>query len=483
MFKKIFSKKINIILIIIFILITTYSMINYMPYWDEAVYINNGKYLFSLTEISTYEYQRPPIMGILTGIFWVLGLNEILFTKIILSIIFILGLFYLFKISEDIKKGSGIITTLIYASLPTISLFTNRVLTELPGSGLSIIGYYFFTKKRYLLSGLIFSLAFLFRYPTGLIFGILGIFLIIEVIKKRKLINLKNITNYGIGFSILVIPFIIINYIFIRNEYLTLPLINKILLPFINASKMVAANAFDLVTNGYLYYIKYLFYENFLLVFFILFLILGIIFKKSRKLFLKKKIIIPIVISIIGYLYISSLVHYEPRYFIVALPFFSIIAGVSIIEFLKRIKLIKIKSIIEVALIIFVIAIYIFLIKQQIINNQITEFKEIEEYYNYVKSIDKDYRGLVAVDNPVFGIYNENKFIYLSGPFYASYILENNPSVKYVYFEERTITCFNKEDKECIEKEEKFRELVNEKYDLIYTTNFQKTTQYIYKLK
>ncbi|NCP71934.1 hypothetical protein GW835_00885 [archaeon] len=483
MFKKIFSKKINIILIIIFILITTYSMINYMPYWDEAVYINNGKYLFSLTEISTYEYQRPPIMGILTGVFWVLGLNEILFTKILLSIIFILGLLYLFKISEDIKKGSGIITTLIYASLPTISLFTNRVLTELPGSALSIIGYYFFTKKKYILSGLIFSLAFLFRYPTGLIFGILGIFLIIEVIKKRKFKNLKNILKYGIGFSILVIPFIIINYIFIRNEYLTLSLINKLLLPFINASKMVAANSFDLVTNGFLYYIKYLFYENFLLVFFILFLILGIIFKKSRKLFLKKKVIIPIVISIIGYLYISSLVHYEPRYFIVALPFFSIIAGVSIIEFLKRIKLIKIKPIIEIALIIFVIAIYIFLIKQQIMNNQITEFKEIEEYYNYVKSIDKDYRGLVAVDNPVFGIYNENKFIYLSGPFYAAYILENNPSVKYVYFEERTITCFNKEDKECIEKEEKFRNLMSQKYDLIYTTNFQKSTQYIYKLK
>lgn len=479
----ILKNKILFILLITGILVLIYSLINYMPYWDEAVYINNGRYLFSGTEISTYEFQRPPLMGILTGIFWFMGLNEILFSKIILIVIFLLGLYYLYKVSEDIKKGSGIITSLIYATLPTIALFTNRILTEVPGSALSIIGYYFFRNKKYLLSGFILSLAFLFRYPTGIIFGILGVFLLIELLKKRNLKSLKRIFHYGIGFSILTLPFIIINYIFIRKEYLTLPFIKKIFLPFINASKMVAANAFDLVTNGYVYYIKYLFFENYLLVFFLLFIILGIIFKKTRKLFLKKKTIIPLTIAIISYIYISSLVHYEPRYFIVALPFFTIISGIAIYELLKRINLLKIKPVIEIGLIIFLIFVYIALMKEQIINNQHTEFEKIEEYYNYIQMIDHEYRGLVAVDNPVFGIYNENKFIYLSGPFYAAQTINKNPSLKYILFEERSISCFNKEDLKCLDKEKEFRDLISEKYDLIFETNFQKSKQYIYRLK
>jgi 4-amino-4-deoxy-L-arabinose transferase-like glycosyltransferase len=479
--ESISKHKIKIILIIIFILTIIYALINYTPYWDEAIYIGNGKYLFSGQEISTYEYQRPPLMGIVTGVFWFLGVNEIIFTKIILTIIFILGLFYLYKISEDVKKGSGLITTVIYASLPTIALFTNRILTEIPGTALSIIGYYFFTKKRYFLSGFILSLAFLFRYPTGLIFFVVGIFLLIEFLKLKKI---KEIINYVVGFSLLVVPFIIVNYIFIGSKNITHPLLERIFLPFINASRMVAANAFDLVTNGYFYYLKFLLNEYFLLIFFIIFIIGIIVFKKIRKECIKNKIMIPLIISILSFIYVSNLVHYEPRYFIIGLPFFVIISGFTIITILEKIKIKHVLIIVEVILIIILIITYINFIKGQLLINEKTDFEKIANYYSFIQENDPDHSGTIAINNPDYSIYNQqHKIIYLSGTYYAYNIVTQNQPLKYILFEDKNRVCWRKDDFECSEKLNDFKEYLNKNYELIYQDYFNDSNHFIYRLK
>jgi 4-amino-4-deoxy-L-arabinose transferase-like glycosyltransferase len=477
--KKIFKNKIFWILLIIFIFVIVYSFINYIPYWDEAVYINNGKYLYSLGEVSTYEYQRPPMMGIITGFFWFVGLNEILFSKIILAIIFILGLFYLYKVAENLKKGSGIITTLLFTSLSSISFFTNRLLTEIPGACISIIGYYFFMKKKYFLSGFILSLAFLFRYPTGLVFGVLAIFLFLEFIKTK---TLKNIFKYSLGFSILIIPFITLNYLFIKKS---LPFFKQIIFPFTSASDMVLANAYDLTTTGVKYYLNFLFTENFLLIFFILFIIFIIIFKKIRQEVILKKIHLPFLISILYFLYISSIIHYEPRYFISALPFFTIISGITIYYIIEKInyKKINIKKTIEILLILFIIFNFFLVITSQVYENKLTDFEKINNYYTYIQEIDPEYKDYVLIDNPVYGIYNEkHKIEYLSGINFAEKKISIfNP--KYILFEERNYVCWREDDFSCFEKLNLFKEKITTEYDLIYTEYFYNTNHYIYKLK
>ncbi len=481
MLKEKLFKKINLVLILIFILTITYAVINYMPYWDEAVYTNNGKFLFSAGEVSTYEYQRPPILSLLIGLFWFIGVNEVIFTKILLGLIFILGLFYLYKISEDIKKGSGVITTLLFASLSSIVVFTNRLLTEIPGAALSIMGYYFFTKKRYFLSGVILSLAFLFRYPSGLVFGILGVFLLIELIKERRFKNIKNIFNYGVGFSLLVIPFILINYFLLKK--ITLPFFQKIIIPFTHASQMVAANSYDLVTNGFIYYLKYLFSQNFLLVFVILAFLMGILFKKTRRLFLENKLLVPLTIALLYYIYISSLVHYEARYFFSALPFFVILGGFGIMEVIEKVNYKRLITIIEIILVMVLVFNFSMAINEQVNNNKHTKFQEIEEYYTYIQRTDNDFSGLIAVDNPLYGVYNEkSKIIYLSGPFYAYSVTTQNQPLKYIFYEERNLECWREEDIECFEKLGLFKDLLSEKYTLVYTDSFNNTKQYIYKL-
>lgn len=479
------KNKLFIFLIIISILVLILSLMKYNPYWDEAVYINNGKYLYSGQDISIYEYQRPPVMGLLTGFFWFLGLNEILFTKIVLAFIFILGLFYLYKLSEMIKKNSGIVTTLIFASLPTISLFSYRLLTEIPGTMLSIIGLYFFLKKRYFLSGFILSLAFLIRYPSGLVFLVLGILLLIEILKNKNWKKIKSVFYYGVGFSLLTVPFLIINYIFLDFGY---PFLKRLFLPLINASKMVAANAYDLTTNGFIYYFNYLIYERFLMIFFLVF-ILGLIFyKKIRKEYLnlkkeESKLLIILFLCIGYFIYFSTLVHYEPRYFINALPFFSIIMGVSIIEILKVLKINKL-YLIEIFLLILVIFNFSMAIYNQIEVNKVTDYERIENYYNFVINDGKDYSGLVAINNPDYGIFNEShKLIYLSGTHYAYKIITINYPVKYVLFEDGNLKCWQEEDTECFERLEYFKEFLVENYELVYEDYFNHSNHYIYRLK
>jgi len=485
MLKKILQKikknKINLLLMLIFLLTITYAMINYLPYWDEAVYTNNGKFLFSAQEISTYEYQRPPIMGILIGLFWFIGINEVIFTKIILSIIFILGLFYLYRIAEDIKKGTGIITTLLFASILPIIAFSNRLLTEIPGTSLSIIAYYLFTKRKYFQSGFIFSLAFLFRYPAGLVFGVVGVFLVIELLKERNLKKIKNILSYGLGFCLLVVPFIIINYLFLPN--ITSNFFSKIIAPFTHASQMVAANAQDLVTNGFIYYLKFLLLQNFLLLFTILFIVMVVLFKKIRKDFLKKNLLIPFTIAISYLIYLSSLVHYEPRYFFSALPFFAIISGVGATEFIEKINFKKAIMILEIIFLIVLIFNYSISINLQISNNKQTDLEAIDNYYQYILKTDPDFEGLVAIDNPVFGIYNEkSKIVYLAGPFYAQAVVLENQPIKYILYEERNFVCWREGDKECVKKLDLFLSLLKEEYTLVYTEDFYGTKHYIYKL-
>jgi hypothetical protein len=288
--------------------------------------------------------------------------------------------------------------------------------------------------------------------------------------------------KYGTGFSILVVPFVFLNYFLLKQIYL--PFIEKIIAPFSHASKMVAANAQDLVTNGFVYYLKYLFGQNFLLVFFILAIVMVLIFKKTRKLFLKQNILLPFTIAVIYLIYLSNLVHFEPRYFFSAIPFFVIIAGFGIFQLIEKIKFEKIINLIEIILLLSLILNFTIAISMQIEDNKINDFENIENYFNYIQNNDPEYLGVIAVDEPLYGVYNEkNKIVYLAGPFYAPKVITINQPLKYILYSEINFKCWREEDKECFEKLDLFKEILNEKYQLVYQTSLQENKSYIYRLK
>lgn len=468
------SKKIFLLLSLIAIFAIIYSLINYTPYWDEGVYISNGKFLFSGGHISTYEYQRPPMIALVTGLTWFLGLNVIIFSKLILIIIFLLGLFYLYKISEDIIPDSGFLAILLFSSLYYILFFLNRVLTGIAGLSISIIGYYLYTKKKYFLSGLILSIAFLFRYTTGMVFLVIGIFMLIELIKKKTLNKLYNLLKYIGGFLVLTLPFIVINYI---AYYFPGPFLKRLFTPFISASTMVAANAYDLTHSGFIYYFKFLITQNLVILLIIIFLILLITKKNLRK----NKYILPTTIAVAYYIYLSTIVHFEPRYILVSMPFFAIISAITIKEILRKIKKVNLRNTIYTIIIILLIIEFIFSAYSAFntTNKQSTNLN-LKRYYSYFNNKDVN---MVGIDNPLFGIYNNSyKVFYLAGPAYINKrINEHKGKFQYIAYSERNFTCWNKKDLDCNKEVNKFKNTLKN-YNLVYTFYFQDSNHFIYKV-
>ena len=71
-------------------------------FWDEGVYINNAKYIYSLGEQSTYESIRPPLFPIIIGLSIPLGIDILIFSKIFIFLCFLLGILAIYLISEKI---------------------------------------------------------------------------------------------------------------------------------------------------------------------------------------------------------------------------------------------------------------------------------------------------------------------------------------------------------------------------------------------
>lgn len=167
-------KRIDIIhLIIVYSFIYLLHLITRFHFvlWDEAVYLGMGKYIFSLGKVGLWEPLRPIALPFLLGIPWKLKINQIIAARII-ELAFAAGVIILtYFISEKIFKNKKI--ALLNAFIVTITpiFFYNsmRIMSDIPALFFALFAVYFFISNKYFLSGMLSSIAFLFRFPTGLI--------------------------------------------------------------------------------------------------------------------------------------------------------------------------------------------------------------------------------------------------------------------------------------------------------------------------
>jgi len=242
---------------------------------------------------------------------------------------------------------------------------------------------------------------------------------------------------------------------------------------------MVAANAYDLTHSALIFYIKFLISQNFIFIFFIIFIIFFIVNKKIRK---NKQILIPATISIAYLIYLSTLVHFENRYIFVAIPFFAIIASISIKELLSKIKNNNIKKYIFIAITIFLIVqlILSYTAAIKITQKSNNEYQTISNYYNYFKNKDVN---LVGVDDPLFEIFNNNyKVFYLAVPEFVNKNLEKySGQYQYIAYSQKDFVCWKKEFTNCEKEVTDFKNTLKN-YKLVYKSNFQGSDHYIYKV-
>jgi len=427
-------------------------------FWDEGIYINNAKYIYSLGENSIYENIRPPLLPLIIGLAIPLGLDIVIFSKIFLFLCFILALVFIYLISEKLKKDSGIFSTAIFFTSSLILFVLPHILTDFIVLTFMLIAFYFYISKKYFWSGLFCGISVLFRFPAGIFLIILGLMLIEKDIKK----TIKKGLYFGLGALIFILPYLISNKMFFDSFFK----------PIINAQLIVAQGSLNLFSGAF-FFIKVLLSQNLILLFIIIFIILLI----------KKKIKIEygyllLIICAIYFIYFSQLPHYEDRYILLLIPFGAIISGIVCSYFINLKKKLKFGFLIITT--IYVLLVLFAIIKINNLSNNNTDILFLKEIGN----LEADY---LFIYDPIAGIYFPKKLHYVVNPYYINIFFKERPEIKYMVVSEKLFNCniqcmdCNNAD-QCVE-EEKLNKTLNESWEIVKTHKLYGTNYYIYHKK
>ena len=224
-------------------------------WWDEGVYIGISKYIWSFGNAGYFEVIRPPVLPIIIGAFWFLGANPIIAGKAIILLFFIGLLFLTYEIGRNLwDRFTGFYSALLLASTPFIYSYSTKILSGIPAAFFALLGIYIYLSnkkpKALFFCGVALGLSFLMRFPGGIAFGVLALFVFLHNIKNIKLM-LKNGVALFSGFSLIVAPYIIYNFYAYGNA----------LLPFFAASRIIDATAW-FHKSGVFFYTIELFYHN-----------------------------------------------------------------------------------------------------------------------------------------------------------------------------------------------------------------------------
>lgn len=285
-------------------------------WWDAAMYIGLGKYIFTHGTLGILETFRPIGVSIILGFLWKLGLDPVVCGKILTIILSVAAVYGVYLIGERIQKYAGVYAATLLSFSAVFFAYSAAPLSDIPSVTLAIIALYAFINKKYYVSGLLTGAAFLTRFPMALmvISLTLSVFFVKEYLLKEKLYKILWIIG---GFITVAIPYFIVNALVYGNP----------LLPIIVGSQVAEYAAKFYEPHSYFFYIHELCIENPFLIFALAAFIPFFISSQKQL----RSLLIPIIIPLLllgGYFTVNS--HQELRYAISFLPFLCILAGFGI---------------------------------------------------------------------------------------------------------------------------------------------------------
>jgi len=354
------------IILLIFFLISILTLSSNV-WWDSAVYIGIGKYIWSMGRIGLFEASRPLVWPAILGFIWRLGLNTIIFGKI-LQIILGMGCILLtYLIAEDLfDKKTAIFSAILLAFSPTFLFFSNKLLTAIPSTFFSLLAVYLFFKKNYLFAGTSFGIAFMTRFLQLFTLGAVILVILLNYKDLRDLFN-KCVPILA-GFMLIVAPYLVFNLF----NY------GDIFYPFLLQSTMTKFTGFIFHQPWWFYFVNLL-KENFLILFFLFGLFLFFRNNKPRKTTV-------LIIFLVFFIFYNLIAHKEMRFVISFLPYLYIITSFGLVNALKNKRLL---------LILFVV-IWIVQVSSQIRIDQ-EDSSPFQEYLTHKENV-----GNLWITNPVF---------------------------------------------------------------------------------
>lgn len=309
-----------VVLVFIFLGLNWHLLFNYeLIWWDSAVYTGMGKYIWSEGNSGFWEAARPPLLPVLLGFLWKLGLDPVFFGRI-LALFFSTGVLVLiYLLGKEISSPNvGILAALLTAFSTTYLFFSTHIMTGIPSLFFFLLGLILIWRNALFFAGIFFGISFLTRF-----FALLPIILLVILIvhyHKKNSTFWPYFFQIGGGFSLVLFPFLFFNLFMYQDA----------LLPF--TLQFYLSNETGLPFNEpFFYYFVNLFKENPLL----LLIALAPLHMKNQK----TKIIFWLVIFTLTLYSLSS--HKEMRIILILYPFIFLLLAHTLSEIMKSSKNIK----------------------------------------------------------------------------------------------------------------------------------------------
>lgn len=206
---KFFSNKAVYALIIIFLMFQIYYVSKGQNMiWDSSVYLGNGKFIYSEGKNGFYEIIRPIGLPLVLGLVWKLHL-PIPLIPILISIFFsVLYLIMTYLLAREWGTQVALVTGILLLLTPFFMAYSYFVLTEIPSMALALMAVYSWIKKRNSwLAGALCGIAFLFRFPTGLMLPVILLFIFFDASSWKQ--RFKEFIKVGVAFSVVIFPYIL----------------------------------------------------------------------------------------------------------------------------------------------------------------------------------------------------------------------------------------------------------------------------------
>ena len=444
--------------------------------WDESVYIGMGKFFYSLGSVGLFEPIRPVILPLFLGFGWKLGLDVILFGKL-LALFFSIACIYLtYLLAKDFfGEKVALLSSIFLAITPIFFLSSIQVMTEVPSAVFGLLAVLFFVRKNSpWLVGFFCALCFLTKFPQGLLFPCLFIAYFF-VYKRKKL--LVSLSKFVVSFLLTVLPYLVFNFFMYKDVFY----------PFVSASvhqgnvvhKVFDGSLLSLFHNIFFYIVEPLM-DNFLFVF----LFFGLFFVFRKKLFRRFSIKTIFVILFFFLVYFSFLVNKQYRFSLVFLPFFAVLASFGFVELVKRIHRMRESRrrwFVFVFFVFVVVSLFFVLYKDvNLYSWRIGEESPIQkEFFRFF--VDKDANCILTTD-PVPVAYSNNLFIpYYDTIFVADKVYDEfSDRCDYIIYTPEPFPCeFFGSD--CFEIKAGLFNKINSSRELVFYNEYYGQPYYIFR--
>ena len=466
--------KVFLLIFLLFLVLKVFSLfVAHDIWWDSSVYLGMGKYIYSFGDVGLWEASRPLIWPLILGFLWKIGFDAIFFGKLAV-IAFSSGILLLTYIiaHELFNKKIAVLSAFFLALSSTFFLFGNVLHSEIPSTFFVMLGFYYFIKQKYNISGLFLGIAFMTRFFQIFAFIPLVLLLFYLVVKKKK--AYKTLFYFSMFFLIPVVPYLILNYI----------LYNNIFYPFLLQSWMSKYTGLIFSQPFYFYFVN-LVKENVLS----LFSILGLLFIFKKYDFKKLTIAIEFLFVFIPY---NLVAHKEMRLLITALPFLYILTGYGIFYFTKKFFefFVSRKSKIFMDISFFNknrnLLLSLLLIIFLIINVPKLRFNHYEDnldvFYDYIGN--EEISSELWISNPAFIAYSNVKADLIYYPLYNSkkidILTDDIDNAEHILINTCDLLPCPVSDNTCSQKHDNFINLLENRFNMPYYNEFNQCGYYIF---